>query len=56
MELYLAHSPFTWFNSKITVQMTKRNSCFTLTISDLRSKVRDGINTRLKKKAMLKEQ
>lgn len=35
--------------------MTKRDSCFTLTISDLRSKVRDGINTRLKKKAMLKE-
>lgn len=31
MELYLAHSPFTWFNSKTTVQMTKRDSCFTLT-------------------------
>lgn len=50
MEPYLAHSPFKWFNSKITVQRMKRDSCFTLTISDLRSKVGDGINTSLKKK------
>jgi len=55
VEPYLVHTPFKKFTSKITVQMTKRDSCLTPTIRDLRSKVRDKINTRLMKKAKLNE-